>query len=286
GGAAVTLADAPSQLGGSWGDDGYIVFTPYSNTGTSLQRVSSAGGKVESLTKLGEGEGTHRWPQVLPDAKAVLYMSKARTGAGYEDANIIVQPLPSGAPKVLIRGGYYPRYVPSGHLVYIHGGTLFAAPFDMSRLEVKGQSVPVVEDVNTNNGGGFAQFAVSSNGVLMYLAGQNIGNDSPLIWMSHDGKTAPLRPMPSYWSNPHFSADGRRLALDIFNGNIDIWVYEWARDTLTRLTFDPGDDRKPVWTPDGKRIAFASDRAKGPANLYWQRADGTGDVQRLTESSN
>jgi serine/threonine-protein kinase len=213
-------------------------------------------------------------------------MSNARTGASYEDANIIVQPLPSGVPKVLIRGGYYPRYVPSGHLVYMHGETLFAAPFDISRLEVTGQSVPVVEDVNANNGAGFAQFAVSSNGVLMYVAGQNNGYDSPLNWMSHDGKTAPLRPMPSNWSNPHFSADGRRLALDILNGNIDIWVYEWARDTLTRLTFDPGDDRKPVWTPDGKRIAFASDRAKGPPNLYWQRADGTGDVQRLTESSN
>jgi Tol biopolymer transport system component len=70
------------------------------------------------------------------------------------------------------------------------------------------------------------------------------------------------------------------------SGNFDVWVYEWARDTLTRLTLDPADDQVPVWTPDGKRIVFASSRAKGPANLHWQRADGTGEVQRLTESLN
>jgi eukaryotic-like serine/threonine-protein kinase len=93
--------------------------------------------------------------------------------------------------------------------------------------------------------------------------------------------------MASDWSNPHFSPDGRKLALDIIlSGNIDVWVYEWARDTLTRLTFDPSPNEKPVWTPDGLRIAFASNRGKGLLNLYLQRADGTGEVQRLTESSN
>jgi serine/threonine-protein kinase len=285
GGAAVTLADAPNQRGGSWGDDGNIVFSPNSISGISLQRVSSAGGKVEPLTKLAEAETGHRWPQVLPGAKAVLYM--AATAAGnYENANIVVQPLPSGTPKVLIRGGYHPQYVGSGHVVYIHEGTLFAAPLDLAKLEVNGQSVPAVEGVSAQPGSGAAEFAVSQADALAYLAGQSSSNDSPIFWMGRDGKTAPLRPIPSDWSNPHFSPDAQKLALDIFNGNLDVWVYEWLRDTLTRLTFDPGQDQKPVWTPDGKRIAFGSDRAKGPRNLYWQRADGTGEVQRLTESSN
>jgi serine/threonine-protein kinase len=284
GGAAVTLADAPASRGGSWGSDGNIVFHP--NPAGGLLRVPSAGGKAEPLTKLGQGELTHRWPQVLPGTKAVLYMSSGAPGNA-EHSNIVVQPLPTGTPKVLVRGGYHPQYAASGHLLYIDEGTLFAVPFDLNRLETIGQPVPVVEGVSaqpTNTGA--AQFTVSETGAFAYLPGRGAGNDSPVLWMTHDGKTSPLRSMPSDWSNPHFSPDGQRLAMDIlFSGNIDAWIYEWARDTLMRLTFDPADDRNPVWTPDGKRIAFASGRAKGPLNLYWQRADGTGEVQRLTESS-
>jgi serine/threonine-protein kinase len=286
GGAAVTLADAPTPRGGSWGDDGYIVFTTLSGPGGSLQRVSSTGGKVEPLTKLVAGEISHRWPQVLPGAKAVLYTSLAANGAVLDAANIIVQPLPSGTPKVLIQGGYHPQYVPSGHVMYMHEGTLFAVPFDLSRLEVTGQAVPAVEGISAQSGTGAAQFAVSQTGVFTYLAGGDLRGDSPVMWIGRDGKTAPLRSKPSNWTNPRFSPDGRMLALDILSGNVDVWIYEWARDTLTRLTFEAADDQEPVWTPDGKRIAFASSRAKGSTNVYWQRADGTGDVQRLTESPN
>jgi eukaryotic-like serine/threonine-protein kinase len=106
------------------------------------------------------------------------------------------------------------------------------------------------------------------------------------MWVSHNGQTTTLRSKPSNWTNPRFSPDGRMLALDILSDNLDVWVYEWARDTPTRLTFDPADDQVPVWTPDGKRIAFTSPRTKGTPNLYWQRADGTGEVQRMTESPN
>jgi serine/threonine-protein kinase len=284
GGAPVTLADAPTPRGGSWGEDGYIVFHP--NPLGGLLRVSSAGGTAEPLAKLGQGEQTHRWPEVLPGAKAVLYASSP-DGTNSETSNIMIQPLPSGTPKVVIRGGYHPQYAASGHLLYIHEATLFAAPFDLNRLEVTGQSVPAVEGVSALFGSGAAQFAISSTGAFTYLPGQSARNDSPVLWMTHDGKTSPLRTMPSDWSNPQFSPDGQRLAMDIFSGNADVWIYEWARDTPTRLTFDPGNEENPVWTPDGKRIAFASDRAKGGfPNLYWQRADGTGEVQRLTESSN
>jgi Tol biopolymer transport system component len=283
GGAPVTLADAPVPRGGSWGDDGNIVFHP--NPQGGLLRVSSAGGKAEPLTKLREGEVTHRWPQVLPGAKAVLYMSSGGSGTA-ENSDIVVQPLPAGTPKVLVRGGFHPRYAASGHLLYINEGTLFAVPFDLNLLEVTGQSVPAVERVSAQIANGAAQFAVSQTGAFTYLAGQTIGNGTPVLWMTHDGKTSPLRSMPSSWSNPHFSPDGQRLAIDIFNGNVDVWIYDWMRDTLMRFTFEAGDDRKSVWAADGKRIVFASDRAKGTFNLYWQRADGTGEVQRLTESPN
>jgi serine/threonine-protein kinase len=283
GGAAVALADAPNAQGGSWGDDDNIVFA--ANAGQPLLRVHSGGGKVEPLTMLAQGEASHRWPQVLPGSKAVLYMSAAVVGS-YEDANLVVQPLPSGTPKVLIRGGYHPQYVPSGHLVYIHEGTLFAMPFDLSRLEVTGQSVPAVEGVSAQPGRAAAQFAVSQTGALAYLTGLSVGNESPVLWLSRDGKTAPLRAMPSNWADPRFSPDGRKLALDILGANgTSVWVYDWTRDTPTRLPFE-GTTRTPVWTPNGNRIVFsASIPGKAAWNLYWQRADGTGEVQRLTDIS-
>jgi serine/threonine-protein kinase len=132
---------------------------------TGLLRVPSAGGKAEPLTKLGQADVTHRWPQVLPGAKAVLYMSSGTGGGGAENSNIVVQPSPSGIPKVVVRGGYHPQYTTSGHLLYIHEGTLFAAPFDLNRLEVTGQSVPAVEGVSAQTAGGAAQFKGSPDAV-------------------------------------------------------------------------------------------------------------------------
>jgi Tol biopolymer transport system component len=110
----------------------------------------------------------------------------------------------------------------------------------------------------------------------------------PIHVMDREGKTTPLRATPAAWSNPAFAPDGRRLAMDISDGKqLDVWVYEWAGDTLSRLTFDPADDRRPVWTPDGRRIVFASTRSvETTLNLYWQRTDGTGEIQRLTDSKN
>ena len=285
GGAAVTLCDAPNGRGGAWGEDGTIVFSPDASPGVSLLRVSSAGGKPEPLTSLAEGEVTQRWPQVLPGGKAVLFTSNSHTGNAFDDANLVVQPLPTGARKVVQRGGYYGRYLPSGHLVYIHDGTLFAAPFDLDRLEVTGQPVPALEGVASNAVSGGAQFAVSASGTLVYLPGQSAGSGRPIHWMDHEGKTTLLRATPSNWFNLHFTPDGRRLAMQINEGRI--WVYEWARDTLTRLTFDTASSENPVWTPDGRRIVFGSSPAgTSMPNLYWQRADGTGDAQRLTESKN
>src|SRR5262245_29257316 len=292
GGPAVTLCDAENGRGGSWGDDGTIVFTP-SRVGPAmlLWRVPSGGGKPESLPKPGDQEVTQRWPQVLPGGKAVLYTGNTTVG-GYEDANLVVQQLATGVRKVVYRGGDYGRYLPTGHVVFIHNGTLLAAPFDVARLELTGQPVPVLEGVTSNPSTGAAQFAASDTGAIVYLAGQGGATiEQPIHWMGRDGKASVLRTTPANWSNPHFSPDGKRLALDILDGRqLDVWVYEWERDTRTRLTFDATEDRKPVWTPDGRSIVFASARGNvavnGATNLYVQRADGTGDVQRLTDSKN
>ena len=287
GGAAVALCDAPDDRGGAWGEDGTIFFTPQTN-GAGLSRVSSAGGTPEVLTTPDQAAGgsSDRWPQALPGGKAVLFTAGA--GGSYESASIVVQSLPNGARKVLQRGGYHGRYLRSGHVVYMHEGTLFGAPFDLGRLELTGPPAPVLEGVAANSGNAGAQFAFSDRGTLVFLPGQSLGAGVPIQWMDKDGKTEPLRALAGNYNNIRFSPDGQRLALDLREGGeLDVWVYEWGRDTMSRLTFDPGEDSWPVWTPDGRRIAFASTRAdKATRNLYWQRADGTGEAGRLTDSKN
>jgi len=285
GGAAVTLCDVPDDRGGSWGDDGTIVFTK--DNASALSKVSSAGGTPQPLTTLDKqtGEiGRHRWPQVLPGSQAVLFTSST-TGGNWEDAEIVVYSMASGQRKTVQRGGFYARYLPSGHVAYVHEGTLFAVPFDLRRLEVTGQPAPILEGVATAPGSGGAQFSFSETGNIVYVAARAGGRNLSIYWMDHEGKFTPLRETPGNYGNPAFSPDGKRLALELFDGKRrDIWVYEWERDTPTRLTFAAEQNENPVWTPDGQRIAYSSQEKGGAFNLWWIRADGAGNAQRLTES--
>jgi Tol biopolymer transport system component len=288
GGAAVTLCDAPFDFGGSWGDEGTIVFTP---NVAALSKISSAGGTPQTLTTLDKqvGEVTHRWPQVLPGGKAVLFTSSTGVAgaASFEDAEIVVHSMTSGQRKTVQRGGFHARYLPSGHVVYMHEGTLFAVPFDLLRQEVTGQPTPILEGVVANPGTGGAQFSFSDTGNLVYLAGGSVSRNVSIYWMDPEGKFTPLRATPGSYLNPAFSPDGKRLALDILDldgKRRDIWVYEWERDTLTRLTFAGEGNEFPVWTPDGQRIVYSSVEKGGTHNLWWIRADGAGDAQRLSES--
>ncbi|HEV3254669.1 MAG TPA: protein kinase [Candidatus Acidoferrales bacterium] len=286
GGAAVTLCDAANDRGGSWGEDGAIVFAP--DVRVPLSKVSSSGGTPQSLTTLDQqaGEVTQRWPQVLPGGKAVLFTSSTN-GNDYEDSEIVAYSVATGQRKTVQRGGFYGRYLPSGHIVYVHEGTLFAVPFDLKRLEVTGQPAPVLEGVMTASTNGGAQFSFSETGNLAYVAGRGGGLNLSIYWMDKDGKFTPLREIPAHYNHIRLSPDGKRLALEIQEGRrSDIWVYEWDRDTLTRLTFNGESNVSPVWTPDGQRIAYASQEKSGTFNIWWKRADGAGDAQRLTESKN
>jgi len=299
GGAAVPLCDAAENLGGTWADNDTIVFTRSGAPNARLMRVSAAGGTPEDFgAALSPGAGRQRWPQALPGGQAVLYSEHSPTSTNWDAANLVVAPLSGGAPKVVVRGGYYGRYVPSGrgspkhdereggHLIYLHQGTVFAVRFDLTRLETVGPAAPALEGVTAFPAAGGAKLAASSEGTLVYVPGTAASAARPIDWLTRDGKTAVLRATNALWANPRFSPNGQKLAVDISDGTQrDIWVYEWARDTLTQLTFDPGEDRFPVWTPDGRRLVFASDRGKaGTFNLYWANADGTGEVTRLTDS--
>lgn len=286
GGAAVTLCDAPNERGGSWGEDGTIVFTP--DNRAALFKVSSAGGIAQPLTTFDKqtDENTQRWPQVLPGSKAVLFTSATDGGTtGTLNTVIVVYSMANGQRKTLQRGGSYARYLPSGHMVYMQESTLFAVPFDVKRLEVTGQTAPILEGVANYPNSGGAQFSFSGTGNLVYVPGHAVGQIVSIYWMDREGKFTPLRETPGGYAKPAFSPDGKRLALEINDGKrSDVWVYEWERDTLTRLTFAGNSNVNPVWTPDGHRIVYSSQDKGGVPNLWWIRADGAGDAQRLTES--
>ena len=264
GGAVVTLCDAPNGRGGSWGTDGTIVFQPNTVAGGLLHRVSDAGGTAVAIGISAPGDVARRWPQILPGGKALLYSSNTAT-IGWNTGNLMVQPLPDGAPKELVRGAFHGRYASSGHLLYIRDGTLFSVPFDAQRLEVRGDPRPVVEGVRAAINTGGAQFSISDTGTLLYVPGTSAGNDLPVTWLDQAGKTSLLRAEPADWGNPAFSPDGTWLAMSIGSGPMaDIWIYQWARDILTQVTFGGGVDTAPVWTRDGIRIAYASAGATEP----------------------
>jgi serine/threonine-protein kinase len=185
-----------------------------------------------------------------------------------------------------VRDAYHGRYLPSGHLVFMREEAIYAVAFDLDRLEVVGEPARAVESVQSILTTGGAQFACSDRGTLVYVPSP--AATSSIQWFDHSGVRKPLRGVPGIYSAPSFSPDGRRLAMEIVEGRErDLWIYEWESDRLTRLTFDPASDSRPVWTPDGKRIVFDSTRGRnGIRNLYWQRADGTGEAEQLTSSEN
>jgi len=287
GGATIPICDAVLEFGASWAEDDTIVFA--NSLGAALSQVPSAGGKAQPLLTLDRqaNEVTQRWPQMLPGGQAVLFTSNTHNG-DYEDADIVVYSMGSGKRKVVQRGGFFGRYVRTGHLLFMRQGTLFAVPFDMKNLKVTGQPTPILEGVAATPFDGRAQFFVSDGGNLVYISGHGGSQAVSMYWMDRDNKFTPLRSAPGAYRFPTFSPDGKRLALQINDGKReDIWVYEWERDILTRLTFGNGEDYgAPVWTPDGQRITYSSLDHQGPGggDIYWKRADGTGDAQRLTET--
>jgi len=272
GGVAQTLADAPLPAGASWGSRGMIAFTP---TFGPIQEVSDSGGTAAPLTHVEKGETIHAWPEFLPGSKAVVF------SAG---STVAVQPVGASERRNLIQGqeGIMPMYVSSGHLVYALGATLMAVPFDPQRLEVKGAPVSVVQNVLQGQAPGAVQYSVSASGSLVYVSGSAQVLDTRLVWVSRSGTEQPLAVPAKDYGFPRFSPDGSRVA--VTSGG-QVWLYDTARDTLTRFTFEGSANLYPTWTPDGKRIAFTSNKGGSP-NIYWQMADGSGGLERLTTSQN
>ena len=285
GGAAVPLCDAPNMRGAAWSTDGNIYAALDLK---NLSRVSAAGGTPQPVARLAESSAhaqhSHRWPQMLPGGGALLVTagSNATVGA-WDDANIEVLSFKTGQFKIVQPGGYFGRYLPSGHLIYVHQGTLFAVRFSLARLETEGMPVPILNDVagaNTNGAGqlDFSQ-APSGHGTLIYLSGKNVGEAPPAVWLDAAGSKKPLwAAPPGPLLSPRLSPDGAKLAVSL---NRNISVYDPQRGSTLRLSFDSATDAYPVWTPDGKHIVYSS-RA-GAGGIWWVRSDGSDQPQLLYE---
>jgi Tol biopolymer transport system component len=280
GGSAITLCDAAIGFGGSWGEDGNIIAAL--NALSGLSRIPSAGGPPTPVTDLQNREQYHVWPQILPGGKAVLFTAGTSIGSS-DAANIEVMSLADHRRKTLVRGGTFGRYLPSGYLVYVNRGTLFAVPFDADRLEVHGTPAPVLDQISYNAVYGSAQLDFSQTGTLIYRSGGATGGGLLTVaWLDGAGKVQPLLAKPGAYVNPSLSPDGQRLAVDVTEGSgTDTWVYDWQRDTMTRLTFT-GNVNRPVWSPDGRYIALRV----GAEGLSVIRSDGSGKPQPLTQSKN
>jgi serine/threonine-protein kinase len=284
GGPSQTICALDGQLrGASWGPDDTIVFATASSKG--LRRVPAAGGEPEVLTKVdaSSGETDHWWPEVLPGGRGVLFTSWNATP---ERSRIAVVSLSDRRVTPLVSGGTQPRFAPSGHLVFAAGGVLRALQFDLARLSVVGNPVPVVEGV-AMTGLGAANYSIAADGALVYANGSTLGpiNHRTVVWVDRqNGRQEAIKVPPRAYTYARLSPDGTRIALDARDQENDIWIWDLSRETLQRLTTDPGLNRLPVWSADSTRIAFTAER-DGVESIYWQAADASGTPQRLSVGS-
>ncbi len=299
GGAPAVLAEARNARGASWGENGIIVASLINTNG--LYRVAADGSSPPvELTKLAHGESTHRWPQVLPGGRVAVFTVSDNL-SDYENASVEAVDLKSGERKLLRSGAYYGRITPNGQLLYVHGGALFAEAIsgatgdvrDLKSLAPQGNPVAVLDDVASLSSSGTGQFDFSNNGVFLYASGKAapdmwsmIGWDGPtgkLAFGAGSSKTQSQIFKNQPYFTPRFSPDGKRLALGIESRGLDVYVYDFATDVLTRLTFGGQLAYNPVWAPDGKHLVYQ--QVSGDTqSLEWIRSDGAGGAQKLIEA--
>ena len=290
GGPPVALTEAPARIiGASWGLDDQIIF---GTQGTGLYRVSGGGGIPETLTTLDvdQGEANHTWPFIIPGRGVVLFVSS--TGSPFSTGQLTALDLDTGEVTALGLAGTSPRYVPTGHVLYVaEDASVRAVAFDVSSLEFTGNPVPVIDTVAAK-GSGAANFSVSDQGRLVYGTGTRAGG-SPrtLVWVDREGREESLGeawPADQY-IYPRFSPDGGESVVvviaesaDNIGSPSDLWVLDLTRGSRSRITFEGNNRFFPVWSPDGTQLAFADGPVR-PNRILVASADGSGRVETLLE---
>jgi serine/threonine-protein kinase len=282
GGAPITLTDATIPFGVSWEADGTILF----GQPAGVMRVSENGGTAELIVAARDGEQVDS-PQLLPGGEWVMFSTTSSGGASrWDQASVVADSIRTGERRLLIAGGTDARYLPTGHLMYALEDDLFAVAFDPDRMEVISGPVSMVEGVERattpQNNTGSGNFSVSANGNLVYVeAGAGGGEALTLALVDRNGLVQRLDVPPNQYVSPRLTPTGDRLAVQTLGDRSEIWTYDVSgASAIQRLTLD-GNNFRPVWTPSGDRIAFASDR-DGTLSIYWHNADGSGVAEPLT----
>jgi WD40 repeat protein len=282
GGAPVEICDTGIGPGLAWGN-GEIYFTR--GNGGGLWKVSDAGGQPQPVTTLNDEreETSHRWPHVLPDGRHLLITIKTARITTFDDALIGLLSLETGEVNVIIQGGMNAKYLAPGRIVYGRENQLFSVPFDLATLTVSGTPTRVLENVDTVDVNGCAQYALSADGSLCYLTAGQAKAQLELIWISRSGKISRLEGISPYSFQCDLSPDGKQLVSIVPAANDKIVLYDFQRQTTTRLTNTPGNDTLPIWSKDGTRIMYANDR-EGSQDLFVIPADGS-EAARLILAS-
>ena len=283
GGPPIPICDADTGRGGTWGPDGTILFQPHFSE--PLYRVASGGGEPEQVTSLDESrfEIAHRWPEFLPDGRHFLFFVVSTTNpVASEYAGVYVGSLDSPETRQILRVESRASYS-EGHLIFRRGNAFMAQPFDLERRELSGDPLPISDDIR---GGVFswggANFGVSQNASLVFLTGGTQG-ETELRWVDRKGiRLGTLGEPTTYW-NPRISPDGQFVAVSQGRDAGDIWLHDLQRDVRTRFSFHQSDEGNPIWSPDGKRVAFYSSR-QGVWQLSVRDTSGTGSEEVLFES--
>ena len=278
GGAVVTVAENVGGLGASWASDNAIV-TGAQSEGKGLELVSVADGRSRVLTTPSRknGDFSHRSPKVLSDGTSVLFTSWS---GNLRSSRIAIGDVTFGTYTVLDITGTSPLGVFEGKLLYLRSdGTLMAVPVDVRGRRVTGQALPVLEGVSVYASGA-SRIAASNDGSLVYVTGVNA---SRLVLADDHGAARPLFDAARNFGHPRFSPDGQRIALDIIGKTTEIWIYDLAARSLTPLTTGGNNDR-PEWSPDGRRILYRSGRSGGTSGLWWQASDGSGAADSLFQT--
>jgi serine/threonine-protein kinase len=267
GGASTVLCEARTASGGTWSEDGWIYFT---HGETRLARVPSTGGSPEDLI-----EEAVFGPHALPGGRGLLAaLNLVGVGPSRKDEATIALVTADGQYQVLIEEGYAPKYAPSGHLVFMRQGTLFGAPFDLERLEVTGEPVRVGPDVWTDSVWAEARYDLAADGTLIYLSGVDYAATVP-TWIDRDGTEEKLSIPRNFHGTFQLSPDQSRLAIQVSEAQAQIHTYDFARDSLTRLSFE-GSSWHPTWSQDGQELIYAGYREDG-STILRQRVDGIGE---------